>query len=446
MNYRIILLLALLLMTFSASGEGNREQRFPKETHSGGSRNSGMALWADVHGAGAQRSDPKSGDASEYANGFGPQGDARRINNMVRPVRLISSEDLPYPLVDTGQRSRYDNFNAVADSTRFPGQDADYENLPPSYTDNGDGTVSDNVTGLMWQQDPGEKMTWSEASDAVGSFRLGGYNDWRIPTIKELYSLILFTGTDVDPKAEKGGTPFINTEYFQFTYGDTGNNERVIDSQYMSSTLYVSTTMGRNKTVFGVNFADGRIKGYPVSRPETGKEKEFFVLFVRGNPDYGRNDFIDNGDGTVTDIATGLMWLEEDSGPMNWRDALVYCDSLEYAGYDDWRLPDAKELQSLVDYSRSPDTTDSPAVDPLFSCTPITNEAGKTDFGYYWSSTTHVSSAGRNAGSSAVYISFGRAMGNMASLSGNPKQTSSFHEPPPGRQPNNYIKGSYAYD
>ena len=93
--------------------------------------------------------------------------------------------------------------------------------------------------------------------------------------------------------------------------------------------------------MFGVNFADGRIKGYGTSI--FGREKTFFVLYVRGNTDYGVNNFTDNGDGTVTDAATGLMWKQDDSGSgMIWDDALSYCENLETAGYTDWRLPDAK--------------------------------------------------------------------------------------------------------
>lgn len=46
-----------------------------------------MGRWIDVHGAGAQRSDPKTGDPDDYSEGFGPQGDAIRILNFVRLVR-----------------------------------------------------------------------------------------------------------------------------------------------------------------------------------------------------------------------------------------------------------------------------------------------------------------------------------------------------------------------
>ena len=52
--------------------------------------------------------------------------------------------------------------------------------------------------------------------------------------------------------------------------------------------------------MFGVNFADGRIKGYPTGSMPGRGEKRFHVMYVRGNTDYGRNDFVDNGDGTVS--------------------------------------------------------------------------------------------------------------------------------------------------
>src|SRR5512133_2778172 len=159
--------------------------------------------------------------------------------------------------------------------------------------------------------------------------------------------------------------------------------------------------MNGDETMFGVNFADGRIKGYWLSM--RGQDKTFFVLYVRGNADYGKNIFVDNDD-IVTDNATGLTWMKSDSGAgMNWSDALAYCESLSIAGSDDWRLPGAKELQSIVDYSRSPATTNSAAIDPIFNVTSITNEAGEADFPFYWSSTTHADSSGH--GSFAAYVS-----------------------------------------
>jgi len=143
-----------------------------------------------------------------------------------------------------------------------------------------------------------------------------------------------------------------------------------------------------------------------------GMDKTFFVQCVRGNPQYGTNDFHDNGDGTITDRATGLVWAKTDSGKgMNWQDALAWVqekNAEHHLGHNDWRLPHAKELQSIVDYTRSPDTSNSPAINPMFDCTQITNETRKADYPYYWTSTTHASFI---AGGNAVYIAFGRAAG-----------------------------------
>jgi hypothetical protein len=329
-----------------------------------------------------------------------------------------TARDLSYPIVDTGQTTFYDDTTEIADpgDGAFAGQDAAYAGNQPGYVDNGDGTVTDIVTGLMWQQDPGEKMTYDAAVAGAATFDLAGYDDWRLPTIKELYSLILFSGTDPSgcenlPSCE--ATPFID-DAFAFSYGDESAGERMIDAQFISSTRYVSTTMVGDDTAFGVNFADGRIKGYGLSL--LAQDKTFFVLYVRGNPDYGVNDFTDNGDGTVTDAATGLMWTRDDSGTgMEWEEALAYCEALDSAGYDDWRLPDAKELQSIVDYSRSPATTGTAAIDPVFSVTPITAEGGAPDYPYFWSSTTHANLVN---GANAAYVAFGEAPGWMQGPSG----------------------------
>ncbi len=173
-----------------------------------------------------------------------------------------------------------------------------------------------------------------------------------------------------------------------------------------------------------MNFADGRIKGYP---PSIGNgalsgsfsASTFYVYYVRGNSAYGVNDFKDNGDGTVTDAATTLMWSQADSKVgMDWEHALAWVqkkNAANYLGHSDWRLPDVKELQSIVDYSRSPSATNSAAIDPVFSATSPTNEGGTSDYGAYWSSTTHVA-AGREMGSEAAYVCFGRCMGKMFGL------------------------------
>ena len=346
-----------------------------------------------------------------------------RLSTVLCPLSSVlfaaAEEPTPaatYRVVDTGQERCYDTTREIAypkPGEPFYGQDAQYQGLPVTYKDNGDGTVSDLTTGLMWQKDPGEKKTFRQAVAEAPKCKLGGHDDWRLPTIKELYSLILFSGTDPDPNSVNSERmkPFIDTRYFAFKYGDPKRNERIIDSQWATCTKYVSTTMQGNETMFGVNFADGRIKGYPAGSPRGRGEKGYYVLYVRGNPSSGTNDFHDNGDGTITDKATGLTWQQADSGKgMNWQEALAYAEGLTLAGHSDWRLPNAKELQTLVDYTRSPDTTDSAAINPAFKVTRIQNEGGKLDYPCYWTSTTH---AGVFDTSRAAYVAFGRSLGWM---------------------------------
>ena len=319
------------------------------------------------------------------------------------PAPTAAPSVTTYKIVDTGQAFCYN------DSVRIPcpeagnsffGQDAQYAGNAPSYADNGDGTITDLNTTLMWAKDPEVKTTYDQAAAGAATFTLGGYSDWRLPTLQELYSLVNFSGIDPGACESAAACPdlisFIDTSFFSFQYG-----EPLVDAQYISSTPYA----GSGGLVFGVNFADGTVKGYP-----TG-DQTFFVRYVRGAPDYGTAQLVDNGDGTLSDQASGLTWMQTDSQQaFTWADALAYCENLSWAGQDDWRLPNAKELYSIVDASRAPDVSNTAAANSLFQSTPITDEAGKPDYGYYWTSTTH---SNRTAASEAVYIAFGRAMGYL---------------------------------
>jgi hypothetical protein len=328
-----------------------------------------------------------------------------------------TTDNLPdisgYPIVSTNQTEFYSDVAKISAPTEgedFYGQDASYLGNTPSYTDNGDGTITDNVTGLMWEQDMGDKITYNEAFTKAESSALAGNNDWRVPTIKEIYSLILFTG---QVAGEEAISYFIDTEYFDQALGNTDIGEREIDAQTWSSTQYVGLTMGGDETVFGVNFIDGRIKGYPKYNPMSREANTMYFRMVRGNTTYGTNDFTDNGNGTVSDNATGLMWQQNDDGnTYDWENALSYAENLSLAEHDDWRLPTAKELQSIVDYSRCPDITNSPALDPIFGATTFNDpEGNQGQYGYYWTGTSHLD--GANPYSSAVYIAFGEAQGYM---------------------------------
>lgn len=106
-------------------------------------------------------------------------------------------------------------------------------------------------------------------------------------------------------------------------------------------------------------------------------------LYATGCSPEGR--FVDNGDGTVTDTCTGLMW-QKDTGNNEEEllrcNALSYCEDLELGGHADWRLPNVREMHSIVDYGRR-----GPARDPVFG-------ALVSDF--YWSSTSYLSASDIN--------------------------------------------------
>ena len=193
---------------------------------------------------------------------------------------ILIGNGYAYVVVDTDQTKCYNETGEItcpSEGSDFYGQDATYSVNIPSYTNNSDGTITDNNTGLMWQQAQGSQVTYDEAVALASVQNTGGYTDWRLPSIKELYSLIQFSGQDVSGLTgddTSGITPFIDTAYFGFAYGDTSTGDRIIDVQYVSSTKYVSTTMGGNSTVFGVNFADGRIKGYGTAN------KSFYVKYI----------------------------------------------------------------------------------------------------------------------------------------------------------------------
>jgi len=340
----------------------------------------------------------------------------------------------PYIVVGTGVTVCYNNTTTITCPTspsdpfygQFPGV------ILPSYQNNSNVTITDLNTRLMWQRSPdqngnnngqieyADKLTWTQIQARVlvlNSSSWGGYNDWRIPTIKELYSLTYWNGTD--PSGYNGTdtlllTPFLYNNYFQFAWGQVPQ-ERLIDVQYASSNMYNELSWLGYQMLFGFNFADGRIKAYDLIMPGN-TDKVFSFIAVRGNTSYGINNFVDNGDSTITDNATGLMWSKNDSRTgMNWQSALAWAqtkNSANYLGHNDWRLPNAKELQSIVDYTRSPGSTNSAAINSIFNCSSITCESGGSDWPWFWTNTTHRSYNGITYGGQwAVYVCFGRAAG-----------------------------------
>jgi len=340
-----------------------------------------------------------------------------------------------YKIVDAGQTKCFSTTGYItcpSAGQSYYGQDAAYTGNSSNYVLSSDTkTVYDKNTGLTWMSSPNmtntapvktDRMSYTAAQSwvsTVNAASYGGFNDWRIPTIKELYSLYLAKGLDPGGSSSSTGlTPFLDDTYFKFAYGNTSLGERLIDQQYMSSNVFIlnPSESGYSKD-FGVNFSDGRIKGYDMVDALSKLTKTFYVQLVRGITTYGINNFVDNGDQTITDKATKLMWSKTDNGSgLNWTNALAWVqtkNSQNYLGYNDWRMPDIKELQSIIDYTHSPDYDNNPAINTtFFNCTAIINEAGQSDWGYYWSSTTHESYSTTNTGGGeADYIPFGRALG-----------------------------------
>jgi len=324
------------------------------------------------------------------------------INDFVQ----IDSDNYTYPVVDTGQNACYDNDGATitcpGSGDEFFGQDAQFSGYQSNYTDNSNGTISDNVTQLLWQQSPASNgLSWQEAVDYCSSLELGGSNSWRIPTTKELFSISNFSQ----------GWPYLDSNYFNLAESGSQVSK---DEQYWADYYVGSTVEGGSNAAFGVNHATGHIKAYAANI--SGRFGNY-VRCVQGDT-YGVNEFVENGDGTVTDKATGLMWEQSDSGSgMNWEDALIYAEKATTGDYDDWRLPNIKELQSIVDYNRSPSASNSenmgPAIDiNYFNISQLESDTTKTnpDYGYFWSSTSAYFGGDSTEYYYAWYVAFGTAV------------------------------------
>jgi hypothetical protein len=338
--------------------------------------------------------EPQNGDQSQ---GRPPSNDKQlpSIEEVLAKMdstknKKVTLSEKNYVLPTTGQVNTYDavgkTLKGLKSGDSFYGQDGNYQKgQKMSYTDNGDGTVTDNVTGLMWAQDQStDSKGWVEAATYCENLTLGGYSDWRMPSIKELWSI-----TD-----KSSGWPYVDTTYFHLVSKD-GKEQR--EQHTWSSNFYlVNTPESKKRVAFLVNDWTGHIKALDGRR---------YVRAVRGGV-YGVNNFVDNGNNTVTDKATKLMWSKDDSKKgMNWEAALAYAENSEYAGYAGWRLPNVKELESIVDYSGV-----FPAIDTsVFNISGITNEAGNADYPYFWTST----SAGSEKVSGmyfAYYVAFGYAV------------------------------------
>ncbi len=227
------------------------------------------------------------------------------------------------------------------------------------FSDNKDGTVTDNSTGLIWQQSADETLRLHiEAQGYCDNLIIDQYTEWRIPNLRELYSIL---DSSLNFLSSDEGFFFDSSS---FGYWSSSSNSE--DPLYM---WYVGFQPWFFSSFYHVNSYG------PAIRCVHGKE-----LIHESN-------LIDNNDYTVTDVSRNIMWklhqyapyeaVDPDLEPRDYSGANSYCNNLVFAGYDDWRLPKVKELLSIVDYSVHDPAINQSFFPKVWSCC-----------GGYWTSTT----------------------------------------------------------
>ncbi len=217
--------------------------------------------------------------------------------------------------------------SATQDGSATFGEDADYTINPQSFTDNNDGTITDNVTGLMWQKTDNGESTWDSAVANAAAVATGGYSDWRLPTPTEAFSIL-----------NHANNPAVNLTYFP-------NHPAGAAGYWWTSDIF-----GTDATRVWCTNSGGGLGAHPKTETlSAGGTLRFHARYVRGPKPTNGHNYLNNNDGTITDLDTGLMWTQVPSSAMNWNAALAYAEGLTTAGFTDWRLPNVKELQTLVD-------------------------------------------------------------------------------------------------
>jgi len=213
------------------------------------------------------------------------------------------------------------------------------------FTDNQDGSIVDNTTGLLWQKKPDENFKNFSASELYcADLSLGRNSDWRVPTLNELLSLS--DDSLNQPSENDGFAPGINQTTIGY-WSSTPNVGEAACVWYLAQQQWFHT--------------------YYYNVASNGPA----IRCVQGSELTQNNQFVDNLDGTVSDNSTGLMWKQHqyreqdavdfDLKIRDWANSSSYCENLTFAGYDDWRLPRIKELLTLVNYNKY-----SPAIDQHF--------------------------------------------------------------------------------
>ena len=283
-------------------------------------------------------------------------------------------------------------------------------------TDNQDGTVTDHLTGLIWLKNAGcftpalfaAALTDANqlASGACGLTDGSKAGDWRMPNMNELESIV---DVSQSSPALPDGNPFTNlsnsiywtsTSYFG---GQNGSPEawaiRISDGRYINDNSSNVKATSEN-AVWAVK---GTGSGGTIKLQATGQ----FVTYASGDdgsyqmgvpPTFER--WIDNGNGTITDTVTGLIWLKKaDCIQTDWADAVGavnalasgQCGLTDGSAAGSWRMPNRIEMLSLSDRNENnhADFFDATYMNPdgsLFRAPIFTDFV---PYQYYWTSTTN---------------------------------------------------------
>ncbi|MCP4106255.1 MAG: DUF1566 domain-containing protein [Desulfobacteraceae bacterium] len=265
------------------------------------------------------------------------------------------------------------------------------------FKNNEDGTVTDNVTGLMWQQSGSDNYIYFENVqayiDSLNHEQFAGYNNWRLPTLEELASLFenkQVNGRYIDPvfaskqrwclSADKNVSGrawdvYFNSGDVNWDYVDSGNYVRAVRLQTIKESVLETTEsliviekpeakvseLVSKKLVKTPDYEKKLDENKRLrSEPKTLSDNYVKAMFVKhhffdsnfNKSDEFKNDFKNNGDGTITDNVTGLMWQRSGSDKYiyfkNIKDYINRLNTEQFAGYSDWRLPTLEELASLL--------------------------------------------------------------------------------------------------
>ena len=248
--------------------------------------------------------------------------------------------------------------------------------------------IKDNVTGLIWERKVPEKdcplvpprttctldtYTWDEAQDHLDALNkydqgaeegLCGLTQWRLPTRSELRSLADY---ETPFSAPFGFVATIDPDYFPYTqpypYWSSDQDPYETDYFWLIDFAYGEVNWDFKDHSKHVRAVHDPL-WMPPALPENPPTRPTCDPSIPRSTD--PNEFFDHGDGTITHKLTGLMWKKcvEGKGGSNcdqdipdtpdtytWRWALQQADESNFAGYDDWRLPNIKELASIVEIS-----------------------------------------------------------------------------------------------